>query len=408
MADAPQRLPLDGVRVVDFCWLIAGPLATRSLAHFGAEVIKIESQARIDFIRNGGPRPESNPSPNIAGVFNDINTSKLSVALDMRTPRAREIVTRLVALSDVVTNNFSGEAMDRWGLGYRDLVKIKPDIIMLSMPVMGTTGPHRDYGGYGSHISAGAGLSAITGFPGRPPVGSGSLYPDFSGNPYHAVFAVLAALRYRRRTGKGQFIDLAQYESTAALLGPSVLQYTMLGDVPHQSGNRSRVAAPHGVYRCVGSDRWCAIAVFTDDEWRGLCTAMGHPAWSAEARFESLASRKEHEDELDRLVESWTSDYPAYEVMHRLQRHGVPAGVVQDIRDLLENDTSYRERHVRFLEQPDVGTLTLHGEVIQISGLEPRVKRSPMLMEHTEQVLSGILGMSQEEIDVLYADGVLQ
>jgi benzylsuccinate CoA-transferase BbsF subunit len=408
VADSSQRLPLSGIRVVDFCWLIAGPLATRTLAHFGAEVIKIESQVRVDLIRNGGPRPDSNTSLNIAGVFNDANTSKLSISLDMRTPQAREIVTRLIASSDIVTNNFSGEAMDRWGLGYADLVKIKPDIIMLSMPVMGTTGPHRDYGGYGSHINAGAGLSAITGFAGRPPVGSGSLYPDFSSNPYHAVLALLAALRYRRLTGKGQFIDLAQYESTAALLGSSVLQFTMRGEVPGQPGNRSPIAAPHGVYRCAGIDRWCAIAVFRDADWAGLRTAIGDPAWCADQRFQDLDGRKANEDDLDRLLEAWTSELPAYEVMHRLQRHGVPAGVVQNIQDLLENDTSYRDRHVRFVEQPDVGTMTLHGEVIQISGIEPRVERSPMLMEHNEQVLSGMLGMSREEIDELYANDVLR
>ena len=403
-----QELPLSGIRVVDFCWLIAGPLGTRTLAHFGAEVIKIESEVRIDTIRNGGPRPEGNTSPNIAGVFNDINTSKLSLTLDMTTPQAKEIVKRLVRTADVVTNNFSGEAMDRWGLGYDDLVKIKPDIIMLSMPVMGTTGPHRDYGGYGSHINAGAGINAISGFPGRPPVGSGSLYPDFSSNPYHASFAVLAALHYRRRTGKGQFIDLAQYESTVSLLGTSVLQFTMLGRVPGQAGNRSPVASPHGVYRCAGSDRWCAIAVSTDTEWRGLCAAIGDPAWSAEPRFHALADRKQHEDELDRLLEQWTSEYPAYEVMERLQHHGVPAGVVQDIRDLLENDSSFRRRHVRFIDQPDLGTMTVHGETIRISGLEPRVERSPMLTEHNDHVLGEMLGMDQAEIDELQTEGVIR
>ena len=408
MSAPTQELPLSGVRVVDFCWLIAGPLGTRTLAHFGAEVIKIESEVRIDTIRNGGPRPEGNTSPNIAGVFNDINTSKLSLTLDMTTPQAKEIVKRLIRTADVVTNNYSGEAMDRWGLGYDDLVKIKPDIIMLSMPVMGTTGPHRDYGGYGSHINAGAGINAISGFPGRPPVGSGSLYPDFSSNPYHAAFAVLAALHYRQRTGKGQFIDLAQYESTLSLLGTSVLQYTMLGRVPGQGGNRSSVASPHGVYRCAGSDRWCAIAVSTDAEWRGLRAAIGSPSWSAEPRFQALAGRKAHEDELDRLLEQWTSEYPAYEVMERLQHHGVPAGVVQDIRDLLENDSSFRRRHVRFINQPDRGNMTVHGETIRISGLEPRVERSPMLMEHNDHVLVEILGMDRAEIDELNTEGVIR
>ena len=367
MTDNSTQLPLSGIRVADFGWMIAGPLATRPLANFGAEVIRIESSARIDEIRALGPRPEGNTSPNVAGVFNDCNTSKLSITIDLGTPQGIDIAKRVISVSDVVTNNFRGDRMGRWGLAYEDLVKLKPDIIVLGMAMMGATGVHQRYGGNGINIIAGAGISGITGFPDRPPVGTGSLYPDFSGNPNHATLAVLAALRHRNRTGRGQFIDLAQYESTISLLGTSVLQYTALGAVPDRPGNRSNWAAPHGVYRCAGDDRWCAIAVETEDEWNGLRHAMGDPTWAAESRFQSLAGRKKHEDELDRLIEEWTSDLEDRDVMNRLQQNGVSAGVAQNTKDLVENDPGFRERHIRVKEHPEIGEMTIHGETISIS-----------------------------------------
>ncbi|MCH7745506.1 MAG: CoA transferase, partial [Chloroflexi bacterium] len=374
MTNGSDPLPLSGIRVADFGWMIAGPLATRPLANFGAEVIRIESSARIDEIRALGPRPEGNTSPNVAGVFNDCNTSKLSMTVDLNTPEGLEIAKRVISISDVVTNSFRGDRMGRWGLAYDDLKKLKPDIIMLSMPMMGTTGVHRHYGGNGINIIAGAGISGITGFAERPPVGTGSLYPDFSGNPSHSTLAVLAALRHRNRTGVGQFIDLAQYESTISLLGTSVLQYTANGSLPPRPGNSSDYAAPHGVYRCAGDDRWCAIAVFTEDEWHGLRRVMGEPTWAEENRFQTMAGRKEHEDEMNHLVEEWTKGLPAQEVMARLQEQGVSAGVVQNTKDLIENDPSYRERHIRFLNHAEIGMMTIHGETIAISGLEPRVQ----------------------------------
>lgn len=408
MTDGSASLPLSGIRVADFCWMIAGPLATRVLANFGAEVIRIESAARIDEIRALGPRPEGSLSPNVAGVFNDCNTSKLSMTVDLSTPQGIEIAKRVVSVSDIVTNNFRGDRMGRWGLAYEDLARLKPDIIMLSMPMMGTTGVHQHYGGNGINIIAGAGISGITGFPDRAPVGTGSLYPDFSGNPNHAALAVLAALRHRNRTGRGQFIDMAQYESTISMLGTSVLQYTALGSVPTRPGNRSTWAAPHGVFRCAaGDDRWCAVAVETEDEWLGLCHAMGDPPWSKESRFQTMAGRKKHEDEMDRLIQEWTSGLDALDVMTRLQEHGVSAGVVQDTRDLVENDPAYRERHIRLLDNPEAGTMTTHGETIAISGLEARVELAPALGEHTEYVLKDLLGMEEADVDQLYVDGVL-
>jgi crotonobetainyl-CoA:carnitine CoA-transferase CaiB-like acyl-CoA transferase len=408
MTDSSNHLPLSGIRVADFGWMIAGPLATRPLANFGAEVIRIESSARIDEIRSGGPRPEGNTSPNVAGVFNDCNTSKLSMTVNLGSPEGIDLAKQVISVSDVVTNNFRGDRMGRWGLAYEDLVKIKPDIIMLGMAMMGATGIHQGYGGNGINIIAGAGISGITGAPDRPPVGTGSLYPDFSGNPNHATLAVLAALRHRNRTGRGQFIDLAQYESTISLLGTSVLEYTALDTVPVRPGNRSRWAAPHGVYRCAGDDRWCALAVETEEEWTGMRRAMGDPTWASESRFQTVGGRKQHEDDLDGLIEVWTNDQEDLEVMRKLQEHGVSAGVVQNTKDLVENDPGFRKRHLRVMDHPEVGEMTIHGETISISGVEPIVELAPPMGEHTEFVLQEILGLENSRVNELYVDGVLQ
>ena len=250
----PTR-PLEGLRVADFFWLIAGPATSRILADFGAEVIKIESLARMDLIREGGvwPAAEDLTENSRNGTFNDCNTNKLSVSLDLNRPEAIEIAKQLVAQSDIVTNNFTGDRMDRWGLGFEELRKVKPDIIMLTMPVMGTTGPYLKYGANGNGVIAYGGINMGMGFPERPPTGMGPLYSDFS-TPYVAVSAIMAALHHRERTGEGNFIDLSQLEATVGLLGTQILEYTANGSVPERIGNRSRDWAPHGAYRCRGEE----------------------------------------------------------------------------------------------------------------------------------------------------------
>jgi len=195
-----RPLPLAGVRVADFFWMIAGPLGSRLFANYGAEVIRIESANRVDRVRETGPHPDGPWSVNADGSFNDCNTNKLSITLDLNTRKGVALARRLVAVSDVVTNNFTGSRMDRWGLGYEALCAIRPELIMLTMPVFGMSGPYARYGAYGNGINASAGMAALSGFPGQPPIGLGSLYPDFSSNPYHAAIALLSALHYRRRT----------------------------------------------------------------------------------------------------------------------------------------------------------------------------------------------------------------
>lgn len=405
-------LPLEGVRVADFCWLIAGPASTRVLADYGADVIKIESQHRLDNIRTTGVQPPGPGSVNTNGVFNDVNTNKRSVTININTAAGLDLVKRLIAVSDIVTNNFTGDRMDRWGLGYEELRRIKPDIIMLTMPVMGTTGPYVRYGSYGNGVIGYAGMRMNMGFAGRPPVGISPLYSDFSA-PYFAVSAIMAALYHRERTGEGQFIDLAQLESAVAMLGTDIIEFSATGSAPGPNGNRARDFAPHGAYPCWGDDRWIAIAVRTDEEWRALAGAMGAPEAGVDGRFATFEARQAHEDDLDALVASWTSRYDAWQLTHLLQAAGVMAGPVEDLEDMLVRDphlaahgaTGHFERVTR--AEGDPVTFTTHRQPSRMDGAPPPLRVSPMMGEHNEEVLQGLLGLSEDEYAALLAEGVI-
>ncbi|HEY7268512.1 MAG TPA: CoA transferase [Dehalococcoidia bacterium] len=407
MTDALK--PLAGLRVADFFWLIAGPASSRILADFGAEVIKIESEEREDQIRNAGVWPPDSTrrptSPN--AVFVDCNTNKLSLTLNLNKPEAIEIAKEVVSISDVVTNNFTGERMDRWGLGYSDLVKVKPDIVMLSMPVMGTTGPYRSYGSNGLGVVSFGGINTSMGFTGRPPSGLGPLYSDFT-TPYFALMAIMAALHHRDRTGEGQFIDLSQAQATVALLGANVLEYTANGHIPERPGNRSREYCPHGAYPCWGQERWCAITATADAEWQALCDAIGRRDLSSDDGLATLPGRKVREDEIDAAIAAWTRERDAWAVMHYLQDRGVPAAVVEDLEDMVVRDPHLRTMHFRELSDADgVAAYLAHGQPVRIDGEQPSLSRPPLQGEHNEYVIKELLGKSDEEYVRLLIDGVL-
>ena len=406
-ANAARPLPLEGVRVADFSWLIAGPATTRVLADFGAEVIKIESHARLDTIRLTGVHPTSEQTVDSNGVFNDCNTNKQSVLLNLGTPRGIELAKEIVRRSDIVTNNFTGDRMDRWGLGYEDLRAVKPDIIMLTMPVMGTTGPYIRYGSYGNGVIGYGGLRTNMGFPGRPPVGMAPLYSDFS-TPYFAVSALMAALIHRDRTGEGQFIDLAQMEATVALLGPAILDYTANGHIEPPRGNRALDAAPHGAYPCAGDDRWCVIAVRTDEEWRALADVIGRPGLASDARFATLAARQANEDALDAEVAAWTAGLDAWEVTRLLQARGVMTGVVEDLQDMVERDPHLSAHHFEQVAREDGNvTFTTHRQPGRLDGVSPALRAAPRMGADNEAVYRGLLGLSEDEYFRLMAEGVI-
>jgi len=409
MPSPEVALPLKGIRVADFTWVAAGPRATRVLGNFGAEVIKVESANRLDMQRGRPPFAAGKTGVNVSGMFNNVNCDKLGVTLDLKTLRGKELAKKLVSVSDMVVDNFTPGVMERWGLGYADLVQVKPDIIVASMPVMGRTGPRCDYGGFGMGIEGVSGLRYLSGRRGQMPIGTGIAYPDAGPNPRHVVFALLAALYYRKLTGKGQYIELAQYESTVCFTGPAVLEYTANGRVQGPADGRLDNAAPHGAYRCAGDDRWCVIAVMNDDQWAAFGRVVGDLAWTRDGRFATSLRRKENEDELDRLVEEWTRTKDPRLIMREMQAAGVPAGVVQSGKDLLEEDEQLRYNgHYVCVSHPEAGKHRADGVRIKLSKTPGRVARpAPLLGEHNEYVFKGILGLSDAEYDDLLVRGVL-
>jgi crotonobetainyl-CoA:carnitine CoA-transferase CaiB-like acyl-CoA transferase len=404
-----NRLPLEGIRVADFTWFGAGPIYTEILANHGAQVVRVESQAHIDGLRAAHPMPEEKYTLNVSGYYNNYNASKLSFTLNMKHPKAPAVALRLVAVSDIVAENYTPGTLEKWGFTYQRLQEVRPGIIMVRAPMQGSDGPHADFSGFGAVISPLAGISHLTGSPRRAPVGLGTNYTDYVINPGHAVIATLAALRYRNRTGKGQLIEVAQIESSVCVVGTAILDYAVNSRVQNRQGNRLPYAAPHGAYRCQGDDRWCVIAVFSDDQWRALCRAMGDPQWCHEERFATLQGRKENEDELDQLVEGWASTRTAEEVMQTLQAAGVAAGVVQNARDTLENDPHLKARgYYVHLDHPEAGRTAYDGLGFRLSKTPGRLQSpAPMLGEHTDRVCREVLQMDDEEMAQLVIQGVL-
>ncbi len=399
-----QKKLFEGIRIADFGWVATGPLTTKYFADLGAEVIKVESAVHLDTLRiASGAGKGVNQSP----AFNFRNTGRLSVTINIATPKGKEIAKSLVAKADIVSENMGPGSMERAGLGYEELKKIKPDIIMLSSCMQGHTGPHFGTRGFGNVLAALSGLAHLTGWPDREPPEIGN-YTDLIG-PHFNAMVILAALIYRRRTGKGQYMDISQYEQGIQFIAPILLDYKVNQRVANRMGNRLAYAAPHNAYRCRGEDRWCAIAVFTDEEWESFCKVIGSPAWTKDPRFSTLLARKRNEEELDRLVEEWTINYTPEEVMSKMQRAGVPAGVLQTGEDLLEHDPQLKHRHFFWeVDHPEVGKSRAYRYAFVLSKAPYEVRRAPLLGEHNRYVFKEILGMSDDEIAELAIEGVLK
>jgi len=404
-----KKMPLEGIRVADFCWVQAGPWVGRYFANYGAEVIRIESARKVDWARNVPGGPETvNGKIQRGALFINFNCDKLGITLNLLHPKGVETAKKLVSVSDVVIDNFIAGYMDRVGLGYAELVKIKPDIIMLEMPVFGNSGPHSAFAGYGTGIQSAIGLNSISGMPNRRP-GLNIALPDMGPNPTHATMALLAALHYRKRTGRGQYIELAQFESSLGWMETTILDYTVNKRIRKPQGNRLPFAAPHGVYKCQGEDRWCAIAIFTEPEWNAFGEAIGNPQWTKEERFANLSSRKENEDELDKLVEAWTANKSPWDVMKLLQARGVAAGVVETGEDLVLRDEQYKAREYYLeLDHPD-GRAYCENTIIGFSETPCVVRRpAPVMGQDNEFVFKKILGLSEEEVVHGYVDGAFE
>jgi len=402
------KRPLDGVRVLDFTATVLGPTVTRYLTDHGATVIRVESMVHLETTRLATPFAGGQPGINTSGYFATHNAGKLGISLDMRKPRARDVARRLVRWADIVIETFTPGIMERWGLGYGDLKRIKPDIIMVSSSLEGQTGPYALHRGYGMVSASMAGFFELTGWPDGEPIGPYSAYSDFVGWNF-LLISILVALDYRSRTGKGQYIDQSHVESAAHFLSPAILDYNINGRVASRVGNRDRRAAPHGAYRCRGQDRWCAIAVTNNEEWKSFCQVIGSPDWTKAPRFATLSGRKENEDELDGLVEGWTVNHTPEEVMTMLQQAGVPAGMVENAEDLFRDPQLEYRHHFVPLDHAEMGSYRISSAVFRLSRCsnEPRFA-APLLGEHNEYVLKEILGMSDDEVADLVADGGLE
>lgn len=397
---------LAGVRVIDLCWVLAGPIGTRILANFGADVIRVESERRPDGIRLH-PGPDGETHFDVGALYNGANTGKLSVTLDLGQERGRELLRRLVAQADVVTSNYRPGALERMGLAYEDLVKVKPDIIVLPMPGTHSRGPWRSRSTFGNTVMSGSGFNWLTGFTDQPPRGIGIAYPDFF-CPYLLATTVMAALRERARSGRGQHLDLSQLSATVSLLGVEWMLYRETGEQPPRSANRSPNHCPHGVYPALGRDEWCAIAVEDDAQWGRLCQAIGRPELVRDPRFASLAARKANEDDVDEIVSAWTRERDRWEASETLQRVGIAAAAVERLDDMLERDPQLPS-HYQYVSQPSVPgiEIPIDREVIRFAGIEHELVRAPMLGEHTERVLRELAGLSDDEIQTLVIDGVI-
>jgi len=399
--------PLEGIRVADFTWVWAGPFCTLQLAHLGAEVIRVETATRPCVTRMLPPWWNGEPGINRSGYFNQYNQGKLSLSLDLKQPRAVEIAKELVAKSDIVCENFAAGVMDRIGLGYSVLQQIKPEIIMIALSGYGATGPEREFVSYGPAQVPLSGMSSLTGYAGWPPMHVGISYGDPTGG-LHGAFAVLAALLYRQRTGRGQFIDLSQQETSIAVLPEGVMDYTMNGTQPPRNGNRDPLMAPHGVFPCAGEQRWVAIAIRDDAEWQRFAAVSGRPELASDLALQTLAGRKASEDRLEEIVSTWTRERTPEEVTRILQNAGIPAFTSYSNKDIAEdahlNEAGFFVRR----EHPEVGVQQHVGIPWRMSGTPLSVRAAaPCLGEHTDYVMSQLLGYSAADIAQLKANGIL-
>ena len=414
---AAAKQPLRDYRVLDLSRIWAGPYCTKLMADLGAEIIKMESLSVYDSHR--GPvspargiaaYPDGEPGDepwNRNGWFNCLHLSKYGITLELTSDEGRRVFERLVSISDVLIENFRQGSLERLGYDYTALRQHRPDLIYVSMPAFGNTGPWKGYLGYGIGQEQLSGMAHLTGYPDDGPMKSGINHGDpITGS--HAAGVLLAALRRRRRTGKGMYIDVSQQESSVALMGAELLAYQMTGQEPDRIGNRSRWYAPCNTYPCAGEDRWITIAATNDDEWERLVSAMEANPLAEDLRFATAEDRMEHQDELDAIIAGWTSDQDAFELTERLQAVGVPAGAVLRGPDLLE-DRHYAERGTFVtVDHPQVGPKQYPGLPWKMSGTPGEVRwPSPTLGQHNLEIFGGLLGLTGDEIDALESGGVI-
>ncbi len=401
-------LPLAGIQVIDFSTTLAGPTAGRHLADFGARVIKVESSVHPDGLRAATPYAANVAGINRSAYFAAYNAGKVSLQLNMQQPRSKQIMRRLVERSDVVVEAFVPGVVARWGLDYDHLSAWNPRIIMASHCLQGQTGPHASHRGFGQIASAMSGWYDLTGPEGGEPLGPYSAYTDFICWPY-LLSAILVALEVRDVTGRGQYIDHAQLETSIHFLAPLLLDLQINDHLAVRRGNIEDYAVPNNVYPCRGDDRWIAITSTDDAGWTALCTVLGHAGAAGDPRFATFTARKRHEPELDALIGSWTAGEEPFALAERLQAAGVPAGVVARAQDLFEDPQLQYRQFFRRLDHAELGNHAVLRQSFRIEGLNPGPwAPAPLFGEHTHDILTDILGMTDDEIADFAAAGCFE
>jgi benzylsuccinate CoA-transferase BbsF subunit len=396
-----------GVKVLELGAGAAGPVATRYFADHGATVVRVESARRPDFLRLVHFTKDNPHGLDGAPMFVLMNPNKKSVAINLSKPEGVEVVKRLVDWADVVSENFSPKAMAKWGLDYESLRERKPDLLMVSSCLFGQTGPQRLYPGFGGQGAAIAGFNHMAGWPDRAAVGPYGTITD-SLSPRFVALLIAGALLNRRRTGEGQYIDVSQIETGVYALSEMMVRFAANGEVMARAGNRDEHAAPHGVYPCRGDDRWIALAIHSDEEWRLLRREMGDPPFGQDPRFDTLAGRLEHADELDGYLGRFTARHDARELMVALQEAGLEAGVVQRFDELLEDPQLAHREHFHGLAHPHLGELAFESYGIRLAESPPAIETpGPNLGEHTEEVLVGMLGYAPDDVARMVAEEIL-
>jgi len=393
-------LPLEGIRVLTFSTAFAGPTTSRYLADFGAEVIKVESKRRPDNTRGAGGQYREPSGASTQPHFQHFNRNKLDIAVDLSQERGQKLVRRLVGVCDVLMNNFSRRVLRGWGLDYEHVREIRPDLIMLDMQGLGQEGPWSDYVTFGATVQSFAGLTSIWGY-------SHGGFADYIAME-HAVTALLAAIFERFDHGRGLHIDLAQTETTAAMLGTFFLDYAVNGRVAGSAGTQGRQGAPSGCFRCLGDDAWCVIDVTNDDDWRRLVSAIGSPGWALDARFESSAGRGAAADDLARSLEAWTRARTPDQVETLLQASGVAAAAVRAPGEVFADAHLEDRKFYETIEHPVLGSGLFPGFTARLSSTPGQIQRpAPMLGEHNDYVFGELLGLSSDELGRLTEEGIL-
>jgi len=399
----------EGVKVLDFTWVGVGPITIKNLADHGAFVIHVESHTRPETLRLAPPFKDGVPDPNKAAFMANYNTSKYGISLDLNTEKARDIVKRFLLewRPDIMAESYSPRAMEKWGLDWENVKKIRPDIVYYSASQQGHFGPHRMFSGYGMMMAALGGYAHITGWPDKLPAIPYGAYTDFI-SPFYGACALVAALDRRRKTGNGQYLDLSQYECGQQFLAPALIDHILTGREICRKGNRHDYAAPHGVFPCKEEETWVCIAVFTDQEWKDFCDVLENPEWAEVPRFQTLLGRKRHEDELEHFIADWTKKHTPEEVMNAMQDAGVPAGVVHPPSGLYGDPQLNHSKFFVELNHTGIGPHKYDGLTTRLSKTPGELcMPAPILGEHNEKIFKECLGMSDDEIGDLIAEGVI-